>query len=137
MTYALDTNIVIRYLRHDPDVRRKLHDSVMSGDDLIIPKIVHYEIKRGFRILHAPSKEKAYGIFVGLDGCCDIAEIDEPSWERAESVYAALYRKGLTIGELDILIAAFCLDKGYTLITNNTKHFEVVDGLSIEDWSAK
>ena len=135
MIYALDTNIVIRYLRHDPDVRRKLHDSVMNGDNLIIPKVVHYEIKRGFRILHAPVKEEAYGIFMGTDGFCSVAEMNALSWERAESVYAELYRKGLTIGELDILIAAFCLDNDYTLVTNNTKHFGVIDDLKFEDWT--
>ena len=136
MTYALDTNIIIRYLRHDPKVYRKLHDSVLQGNDLVIPKIVHYEIKRGFRILSAPIKEKAYGVFVGLNGCCVIAKMDTLSWERAESVYTELYHKGLTIGELDILIAAFCLEKGYVLVSNNVKHFQAIDGLKLEDWSA-
>ncbi len=53
---------------------------------------------------------------------------------RAEKVYAELYQKHLTTGELDILIAAFCLENNCTLVTNNTKHFRDIDGLMIEDW---
>ena len=135
MFYALDINIVIRYLRKEPNVRKNFDDAVMRGNDLIIPKVVNYEIKRGFRILNAPNKEAAYGILTeGVASWCDIAEMDVASWERAEHVYAELYRKGLTICEMDILIAAFCLEKNYTLVTHNTRHFEDIDDLQIEDW---
>ena len=62
--------------------------------------------------------------------------MDTYSWARAEPVYADLYRKGLTVGEMDILIAAFCLENNFTLVTNNVRHFEVIGGLKIEDWTA-
>ena len=63
--------------------------------------------------------------------------MDISSWEYAEKVYVDLYKKRLTIGELDILIAAFCADNDITLITNNTKHFKNIDDLIIEDWTAE
>ena len=135
MVYVLDTNIVIRYLRNVPKVRRNVRESAVRGDFLIVPKVVNYEIKRGFSVLRAPNKETAYSVLTEPAGWCDIAEMDDGSWERAEQVYAELYRKGFTIGELDILIAAFCLEKEYTLVTNNIKHFENIDGLNIVDWT--
>ena len=137
MIFALDTNIVIRYLRKDNSVLRNFDTAVTRGDDLVIPKVVDYEIQRGFRIMSAPRKEVAYNVMTRQDGCCNIAEMDVYSWKIAEQVYADLYRKGFSVGELDILIAAFCLEKGYTLVTNNTKHFENIDGLNIEDWAAE
>ena len=43
-----------------------------------------------------------------------------------------LRRTGFTIGDLDLLIAATCLQHGLTLLTNNRRHFEMVEGLRLE-----
>jgi tRNA(fMet)-specific endonuclease VapC len=134
MIYALDSNIIIRYLRNDINVLKNF-DAAANGDTLIIPKMVDYEVRRGFRITRAPAKEAAYKILTGLSGYCEIEDLDNRSWARAESIYAELYQKSFTIGEIDILIAAFCLENGCTLVTNNTKDFERVEGLRLEDWT--
>jgi hypothetical protein len=39
---------------------------------------------------------------------------------------------GLTIGDFDLLIAATALQYDLTLLTNNRRHFERVEGLRIE-----
>ena len=135
MVYSLDTNIVIHYLRNEPNVCRNFSEAVLRGDGLVIPKIVDYEIKRGFCVFSAPAKESAYKILTDTSGFCVVSEMDTYAWERAEKVYAELYRKRLTVDEMDILIAAFCVEKGYTLVTNNVKHFEVIDDLKTEDWT--
>ena len=51
-------------------------------------------------------------------------------------VRASLEERGLPIGPLDTLIAAHALSLGATLVTNNTREFERVSGLQIEDWTA-
>jgi len=135
MTYALDTNILIHYLNKTPSVIHCFDETVMKGDDLVIPNIVDYELKRGFRIAQAPKKEAAYNVLTTAPRFCYVVEMDIYTWQTAEQVYADLYYKGYTIGELDILIAAFCLEKKYTLVTNNVKHFEKIDGLKIVDWA--
>jgi len=66
---------------------------------------------------------------------CKIVEMDAPSWKHAEEIYENLYRKGFTVGELDILIAAYCLTYNCSIVTNNTKDFENIDGLIIVDWT--
>jgi predicted nucleic acid-binding protein len=134
MIYALDTDIVIRYLRKIPSVRRNIHEAVMKGDNLVVPKVVNCEVMRGFRVLSAPAKKAAYHLLTGTDGWCAIADMDNRSWERAEQVYANLYRNGFTVGEMDILIAAFCIEHGYTLVTHNTRDFEKIEGLQFTDW---
>jgi len=45
-----------------------------------------------------------------------------------------LRKTGKTICDADILIAAHCIVNGYTLITHNTKHFENIEGLLLENW---
>jgi tRNA(fMet)-specific endonuclease VapC len=134
MVYALDTNIVIHYLRDNADVRKSLSDTVSRGDRVTVPGIVNYEIMRGFKVNSAPKKETTYRILTDPNGFCQITEMKPSSWKRAELVYAELYQKHLTVGELDILIAAFCLDNDCTLVTNNTAHFSNINGLRVEDW---
>jgi len=56
--------------------------------------------------------------------------------DRGAKIYADLYNKKRTVGDVDLLIDAFCIDGEYTLITNNIRHFDVIDDLNIEDWSA-
>jgi len=133
MIYALDTNIIIHYLRGEAKICENLNKAVMRGHNLVIPKIVDYEIRRGFRIFPAEKKEAAYNILIG-EGFCAVIDMDNNSWERTEQIYADLYGKRLTIGEIDILIAAFCNANNCILVTNNVKHFENIDRLEVINW---
>ena len=132
MTYALDTNTIILYLRNDSAVMQKFDDSYLQGHDFIIPKVVDYEMRRGFRIKSAPKKESAYDIFIQE---FFVAELDSAAWDKAIDIYAELYLKHFTVGDLDILIAATCLANGYTLVTTNKKDFENISDLDILDWT--
>ena len=63
-----------------------------------------------------------------------VGAIDERVWDTAAHIYAALSQIGKPIDDADILIAAFCLVNDYTLVTNNIRHFENIDGLNYVDW---
>ena len=47
---------------------------------------------------------------------------------------ARLHSNGQPIGELDTQIAAHALAEELTLVTHNTRHFERIAGLKLEDW---
>jgi tRNA(fMet)-specific endonuclease VapC len=47
---------------------------------------------------------------------------------------ARLQREGRTIGNNDLWIAAHALAEGCVLVTNNTREFERVEGLMLENW---
>ena len=49
---------------------------------------------------------------------------------------ATLEKKGTLIGSLDMMIGAHALSLGVTLVTNNTKEFSRIKGLTIVDWLA-
>lgn len=133
-SYALDANIVIKLLRNDKTVERNFDRSFLNGDKIVIPKAVDYEIRRGFSIIAAPKKELTYNKLVEQ---CFVVEICAAAWDRSVYIYESLYRKGYTVGEIDILIAAFCLVNDCTLITNNIADFINIDGLHIVDWTAE
>ena len=68
-----------------------------------------------------------------------VSELVVHSWnEQAAEIYAEirhnLQRSGKLIGAMDMLIAAHAQSLEATLITNNTKHFERIPGLSVENW---
>lgn len=51
-------------------------------------------------------------------------------------IRAQLTASGTPIGSNDLLIAAIALANDLTLVTHNTREFNRVEGLRIEDWEA-
>lgn len=131
MMYALDANIVSYFLKEDEQVRHNTDTALEKGHELVIPRIVDYEVQRGLVSKDMTRKLKTYLDFCK---CLDIGTIDDEVWQRAIYVYAELKKKGRMIGDGDILIAAFCLVNDCTLVTDNTKHFENIDGLKCVNW---
>jgi tRNA(fMet)-specific endonuclease VapC len=60
--------------------------------------------------------------------------ISEDEIIKAAEIRANLEERHLPIGAADIFIAAHCIVNGYTLVTDNTKDFERIDGLDIVNW---
>ena len=131
MVYALDTNVVIALLRNNKAVSDKF-DAVVETEKIIIPPYVNFEILRGFQYVSAPKKQELYMDFCGR---CPVEEMNAKAWEKAAAIYGDLLKKGLAIEDADLLIASFCIVNSYTLVTNNARHFERIEGLSIEDWA--
>ena len=110
MVYVLDTNTIIHYLQGNVSVHKNLDSAILDGHDLVIPRAVDYEMGRGFLISPAPKKQALYTVLTEPEGRCDIVDMKESFWGYAKQIYSDLYRKRLTVGEIDILIAAFCID---------------------------
>ena len=64
-----------------------------------------------------------------------IGEMSVVAWERAAEIYAYRLKIGKPLEDADILTAAFCIVGGCILVTNNTKHFDVIDGLQLVNWT--
>lgn len=58
--------------------------------------------------------------------------IDTTTCEIFGSIKASLQLRGQLIDDFDTLIAATALQYDLTLLTNNVRHFERIDGLRIE-----
>ena len=64
--------------------------------------------------------------------CCAIGAGSAGS---AAGIYAELKKMQRRVDDADILIAAFCKCWKFSLVTNNTKHFAHIQGLTIVDWT--
>ena len=48
---------------------------------------------------------------------------------------AQLSKQGLTVDDFDLLIGSTAITYGYTLVTNNEKHFSKIPDLSFVNWN--
>jgi predicted nucleic acid-binding protein len=131
VTFSLDTNIISYILRGDKDVADRWCDRVARGNRSVISIIAYYEIKRGLISANATTKLKA---FEELCTTLGVSALSLDDVDLASVIYATRKKKGQTIEDADLLIAAQAVARGYTLVTNNAKHFEGIDGLIIENW---
>ncbi|GHU41989.1 twitching motility protein PilT [Clostridia bacterium] len=128
MTYALDTNTLSFLLRTNATV----FEHFENAQRCVIPPVAYYEIKRGLLAVNATAKLK---LFYKLCEICEIGEMSARAWDIAAEIYVERRKIGKTVEDADIFIAAFCLANGYSLVTGNTRHFEEMEGLAIEDWT--
>ena len=132
MIYALDTNIISYLMRSDKKVTARWLEERKRGKKSVIPIIAYYEVKRGLLAVNATRKLKDF------EELCSVLGVDDFSREDANTasrIYVELKSKGRMSEDSDILIAAQAISRGYTLVTNNVKHFENIGDLIFENWT--
>jgi predicted nucleic acid-binding protein len=131
MIFALDTNIVSFILRGNSNIRLRIRQEELQGNNVTIPLVTYYEVKRGLFASGATSKLRMFEFL-----CSDLGVriLNTQDMDAAARIYADNKYKGTPMEDDDIMIAAECVSNAYTLVTNNVKHFERVDGLLFEDW---
>ena len=128
----LDTNIVAYAKNNRPEIVLE-RMSRFDPHDLCVSVITLAELEYGvFNSSNPDRNQLALTLFLA-----NIAI--EPFGDDAAIEYgrirADLRRKGAPIGANDLLIAAHAKSLGLTLVTNNTREFNRVEGLVVEDWA--
>jgi tRNA(fMet)-specific endonuclease VapC len=127
--YHLDTNIVIAYFNGDQTIADKLkaHLPHVSISSLVLGELLY-----GARASQRKDEnlEKIYQLL----RIVQVVDFDQASAEQYSHIRASLRQKGRPTGEVDALIAAIALAHNAILVTDNTKHFEHIEGLTLENW---
>ena len=131
ITYALDTNIVTYYLKGSQTIIDRVADETDNENCIIIPPMVFYEIKRWLLTINSSKKLALFETMCSLSG---IGVIDRDILEAAAVIYSDLGKRGIAIGDNDLLIAAYCMQHDCTLVTNNEKHFKHIPHLKTVNW---
>lgn len=136
MIYLLDTNIVSYFLRgKSPDLTQRIMTS--TAEDLAVSVISAGELHYGLRRL--PSSHRAKQLGQQLDALLSAIAVHPLPTDAAHhygTIKAALDTAGTPIGGNDLWIAAHALAGDLTLVTHNTREFERVPGLKLENWTA-
>lgn len=131
MTYFLDTNACVAYLRGTSPA---LRDALLSQTPtrMQIPAIVEAELLVGARkSLRVDDNLAAVHAFLKP---FPIAPFDAECAEQYSRIRSELERAGTIIGPNDLIIAATVVAANGILVTHNTAEFARVPGLRIVDW---
>jgi tRNA(fMet)-specific endonuclease VapC len=131
--FALDSNIISFYVKENANVKQNLYRELDAKIDVIVPPFAYYEVKRGLVNANATRQLRVFARL--LQDCPVGPPVSQAVFEAAVYIWQPLKTKGRPIGEIDVLIAAYCKTYDLTLVTNNTGHFKRVTGLALADWS--
>jgi tRNA(fMet)-specific endonuclease VapC len=129
MSYLLDTNIVSVHLRRPAGLT---HRFIQHFGRLSIPTLVLAEL---YAWAHgrddpAPVVEKIRLLLEDVE----LLGFEQESAERFGMIQTQLLRRGITVNPVDLMIAAVALVHDLTVVTHNTKDFQNIPGLRLEDW---
>ncbi|MBR1560321.1 MAG: type II toxin-antitoxin system VapC family toxin [Clostridia bacterium] len=131
MRYMLDTNIIAYVKNHRPEsvlCRFREH----RPEDMCVSSITVAELEFGVYNSSKPAQNRL-GLMTLLSRI-EVVPFDADAAREYGSIRADLTKKGTLIGANDLLIAAHARALGLTLVTNNAREFDRVEGLRIENW---
>lgn len=128
----LDTNICIYCIKKKPpEVLNKFLQC--NPDDICISSITYSELMHGIEKSQAVEKNRlALALFLSP---IQILPFDAEAAEAYGKIRADLEKRGTPIGPMDMLIAGHAKAEKLILVTNNTREFNRVNDLVVEDWT--
>ena len=127
----LDTNICIYTIKQKPiEVLNRFKQEI--SDALCISAITLAELKHGIEKSVKPERNEL--ALAQLLAALTVIQFDDLAAVEYGKICAYLQKHGTPIGTMDMLIAASALSEGMTLVTNNTREFERIPELSLENW---
>jgi len=130
IAFLLDTNICIFFNKGIGSVRD--HLGSIGFDRCAISEITFAELLYGVERSDAKEKNRrTLEIFL-----TDISILPiHQALNLFASEKARLRKIGEPIDNFDLLIGATAVHHGLTLVTNNTKHFQRIQGIQLQDWT--
>ena len=137
MSILIDSNIIIGYLKGEPQITEYLIHVVTTNKPIFISSISIYEIYLGIianlylkngRPHLVPELLKDYNQLLQT---CTILDFTQDSAEKGADIYAHAQGKGITIKQNDCMIAGIALSMGIsTVITRDVQDFTKIQQIS-------
>ncbi len=131
MSYLLDTDICI-YILNGPTEALQNHFKNVMKKRICVSTLTEAELYYGS--LHSSRPDKNRERVVMFLAPLEILPFDSKAAFFFAEIKETLTRRGKPSGVFDMLIAATARAHDLTLITNNTKHFDKISGLSVQNW---
>lgn len=130
MKYMLDTNICIYAQKQVQNVLDNIKRNWQDG--IAISSITLAELQYGVEASN--NREKNAVSLMKFLSIVNVLPFDDYAAVEYGKIRAYLRHKGTPIGAMDMLIAAHAKAEGLTVVTNNTREFERVEGIKLENW---
>lgn len=128
ITHLVDTDWVVHYLNGRGDIVARL--DVLKHQGLGLSVVSLGELYEGVYYSRDPQGDER-GLQDFLQGVA-LVGLDEETTKIFGRQRGKLRADGMIIGDSDIWIAATALQYDLTLLTNNRRHFERIEGLRLE-----
>ena len=130
LRYLLDTNIVIYVIKNKP--LSALHLFNEHAGHMAISAITLAELLHGAEKSNAPAR--SLGVVEDFCTRLEVLSYGPKAALHYGSIRSALERQGQPIGVNDLHIAAHARSEGPTLVSNNLREFDRVEGLQLANW---
>lgn len=130
MAYLIDTDTIVFALRGDEAVKAKFEEN--KKIPISISMITYAELVFGAK--RSQNEQRNMILVDHIRDIYPIEELNEGVMEVFADIKAKLLSAGIRIEDMDLMIAATAIYNDMTLVTNNTKHFENVPNLKLENW---
>ncbi len=130
--FLLDTNVLI-YIRQKrpPNILRRF--ARLQSGETALSVITYGELLYG--VERAQNNLAARATLEELVSLIPVLPLPQSAGQAYGQIRASLASKGQLIGNNDLWIAAHALTSELILVTNNTREFDRVSGLKVENWS--
>ena len=127
LRYLLDTDWVIHFLNGNPQVVRRVNEAMEEGAGLSIVSLA--ELYEG--VYYSTDPEANEGALNAFLRGVVVLGVDERICQVFGRERGRLRAGGKTIGDFDLLIGSTALHHSVPLLTNNRRHFEMIEGLHL------
>jgi len=131
MKYLLDTCVISDFVKGDANVLTRL--KAEQPKNLAISSVSLMEIKYGLALNPARTK-KISPILEVLLAMIQVIPYEQQDANATAVIRAHLKKQGTPIGSYDVMIAGCAFNHGLIMVTSNTKEFNRVTGLVLQDW---
>lgn len=128
MKYLLDTNACISLLKNVNDIRAKI--IAVGLEECCVSEITLAELFYGAA---KSGRAQHYEDVKFIQEHFEVLPIRPVLNLFGQNRYT-LEAKGMRIDDFDLLIASTALYNNLTVVTHNTKHFNRIQNLQVEDW---
>ena len=129
--YLLDTNICIYIAKGQPLAVRARFDQ-HTLHDLAMSIVTLGELRFGAE--KSPARDRALATIGQLMQVLPACSLPLTAGEHYGQIRAAVQKQGQHVGNNDLWLAAHARAEGWILVSNNTREFERVPGLPMENW---
>jgi tRNA(fMet)-specific endonuclease VapC len=128
--YLIDTNIAIFYMKGKFNLEKKFDK--LTAENCFISEMTLAELKYGIANSEKPEKNnKALDNFLtGVQILPIFHSLDLYATEKTK-----LRKQGTPVDDFDLLIGVTSVTHKLIMVTNNTNHFNRIEGINLEDWT--
>jgi predicted nucleic acid-binding protein len=133
LSHLLDTSVYCQPLKPKPLHSVEERWQALGDEALAISVLCEAELLYGLKLKGSARLDSLYQSL--LENRLQVLAVDRQVARAFSEIKAACRRKGFSASDFDFVIAATAKINGLVVATLNSRHFEGIEGVAVEDWS--